>query len=573
MIKKPFYIDVVKDSDHITSWLRNHDGELVRTEALVSDYSYCFIPANDGGTYPYKDLYGKMVKPIWFENDYSTRSYGEKHSNALESDVGCVTRYMLDEFHDADIETPYRLAFYDIEVDFDLSDGNGYPKPENPFGEVNSIQIFDCHREVYMLFLPSRKAAIVNITDTEYPVEIHPTASERDMLDLFAEYLKDVDIIGGWFTDGFDLPYIMARAHMLFGEKKALTMFCRDGFSAKKREYVDPMTQEDKVKWTLVGVQHVDMMELYKKFNPGQLAGGFGLNSVCEHEEVGKKIDYTGDLGELYRRDPQRFYEYAIHDVRLLKDLDVKTDTIKLAVMMSRESCVHVSDVSGTVKPVENAFMKYCRDNGGYVLPTKNHHQREKFPGAIVYDTVSGVHKWVTSFDITALYPHVMIMLGLSTETLVMQIQEEYEGFILVTTQSDELVTVKVEATNDVVSISGKELHDIILEEGYTISANGTIFRGDLGLLSAFVQSIFDKRVDQKRAAKEYYKAGDTLNGSRYNLFQKVTKIFANSLYGCIGNVHFRLFDLRMARSITLTGQLISKQQAVAANAIMEEIS
>lgn len=569
MYTKKFYTDVAMDKDRIVYWVREDDGSLTTLDVKTEDYSYCFIPANDGVEYPYRDLFGNMAKPVWFKNGYELSKFGESHPNSMEADVNPKTRFMIDEFHDADLESPYKLAFYDIEVDFDLSDGRGYPIPENPFGEINSIQIFDCDLQTYVMLIPEHKARKIELKDAEYPVDVIPCVNEMDMLRTFAAYLQEVDIIGGWYTNGFDLPYIMARAIRLFGESAASTMFCRDGFKIKKREYIDENAQE-KVEWTLVGIQHVDMLELYKKFNPGEKPS-FSLDAICEHEKVGKKVEYSGDLGRLYREDPQKFYEYAIHDVRLLKDLDAKTDIIKLAVTMSRESCVNISDVTGTVKPIENAFIKFCREKGNIVLPNKKHHEKEKFPGAIVYDTLSGVHKWMASFDITSLYPSVMIMLGLSTETLVMQILEEYDGFVAVMTESDDMVTVRVEdGANEVIEVRARDLHDIIRENGYTISANGTIFNGELGLLSEFVKSIFDKRVMQKNKSKEYFKAGDDANGKRFDLFQKVTKIYANSLYGCIGNTHFRLFDLRMAKSITMTGQVISKQQVKAANDLLE---
>lgn len=563
---KPFYIDTAKTRDEIYHWVRNEDGTVSTVRHDIGDYSYCFIPANDGNHYPYKDLFGRMVKPVYFNSPWELRSYSEDHPSSLESDVQPINRFMMDEFHDADIEWPYRLAFYDIEVDFDLSDGNGYPTPENPFGEINSIQIFDTHKQEYVLFLPQKKANVIHLTDEEFHIEIVPTLDERDMLELFAEYIKEFDFIGGWYTAGFDLPYIMERAIYQFGRSKALTMFCRDGFEAKSREYINSINGKEEVDWTLIGIQHFDMLELYKKFNPGEKPN-FKLDTICELEGVGRKVDYDGDLGELYRTNPQKFYEYAIHDVRLLKDLDIKTDTMKLAITMSRESCVAVKDVSSTVKPIENGFMIHCKKEG-IILPNKKKNQKQKFPGAIVYDTINGVHKWATSFDLTALYPSVMIMLGLSTETLVMQVEEGYDGFIAVVTESDEIVNATLEDTLECIPVTGKELNQIIKENGYTISANGTIFDGSLGLLSAYVKSVFNKRVEQKRLAKEYFNAGDKANGTRYDLFQKVTKIRANSLYGCIGNEHFRLFDLRMAKSITLTGQMISKHQAIEANKI-----
>jgi DNA polymerase elongation subunit (family B) len=138
-------------------------------------------------------------------------------------------------------------------------------------------------------------------------------------------------------------------------------------------------------------------------------------------------------------------------------------------------------------------------------------------------------------------------------------------------TGSDTEIEVRDILTGDALFCSGGDLLQVIREEGYTISANGSVFNGSFGILSEFVQEIFMERKKNKKLSADYAKAGDNELHVIHDLVQKVLKIFANSVYGATSNVNFRLFDLDLAKSITLTGQMVSKHQAYKANALLEE--
>lgn len=565
---KPFYIDVYENGKEIVYWTRDKNGVTKHT-ADSSDYCYCFQPDNTGES-EYQNIYGEPMSKLTFENKWDMRKYAKQRDDLCESDVSIIQKFMIDEFTSANLESAINTMFWDIEVDFDLSEGNGYPTPENPFGEINSIQLYDATNKVYIMLMPLDMKGQVDLKDSEHPVEIVYTRNEREMLLDFAEIIEDVDILSGWFTAGFDTPYIIKRAEILFGEKKAHTMFCRDGFPVEIREFVNDFG-DDKVEYQLVGRKQVDMLELYKKFVPGEKPN-FKLDTIVEIELGENKVDYEDDLGSLYRENPQKFYEYALHDVKLLKMLDEKKSIIQLAVMIAWQSKVLINDVTGTVRPIEAAFTQYCREMGNYVLPDKKHHEKEKFEGAIVYETLNGVYGWTSAWDLSSLYPSVMIMLGISTENYILQLENRHDDFVKVVMESDDIITMVDVVSGDVYDDTAKNIMELIRENGYTISANGSIFNGKTGLLDGFVKQVFDERKKYKNMFKDFSKSGDSHLAQKYDLFQLVKKIIANSLYGCISNAYFVLFDLDMAKSITLTGQQISKQQAVAVNDLIERL-
>jgi DNA polymerase elongation subunit (family B) len=249
--------------------------------------------------------------------------------------------------------------------------------------------------------------------------------------------------------------------------------------------------------------------------------------------------------------------------------LDKKMEVVKLAMMLARSHCVLPSDVCGSIKTIENGFIKFCRANGNIVLPDKKSPEKESFDGAVVYDTLSGRFGYQCTIDLTALYPSCMMLLGLSTETYTYQLANRYEDYVSVMSGSDEMVTVSDVSTGEHVSAKASDVLRMIREDGMCISANGSIFNGEMGLLAAYVKVTFEMRKHYKNLMKT---AATETERDQHDLFQKVLKIVCNSLYGAISNQYFRLFNIELARSITATGRMISKHQAAQASALVDDL-
>lgn len=564
------YIDVCMYKGALHCWERTEENELVHITAPVADYQYLFVKDNTG-TGTHFDMNGNVMKRVDFADGRRMKEYAEGRSDICESDVSPVYRYIMDNYLEAESAPILNLAFYDIEVDFDLSDGNGYPSPSNPFGEINSISMYNATSQCYAMFIPDEHESTVFLEDNRdnLPVEIFWCSSERDLLGKFAWYLDDqsIDVFTAWNGAEFDIAYIMARSIINFGRRSAETMYCRHDIPATSRDYVN-LYGEETTEWTLKGRTHLDMMLIFKKFNPGERLS-FALASVCEDILGESKIDFEDDLGFLYRENPQRFYEYSLHDSRLLKYLNDKTQIMELAFIFASMNGVLFSDVTGAVRPIEQGFMKFCRKKNNIVLPSKRDNQREKFPGAIVYETIAGRHDMVMTVDLTGLYPSTMIMLGLSPETYIMQLTGEGDDYIKVMNESDENVNVIIKENNEVINVKAYELKEIIREQGYTIAASGAIFDGTLGLFAEFVQHGVLMRKHYQKLMAEAYDSGDVVTGSMYNGYQNAVKVNNNSAYGCSGEPSFRLYDIGLSKAITLTARIISKYQAYKANECM----
>lgn len=562
------YIDVQHKpfNGEIHAWTRDINGKLEYNVIPDAEYLYLFVPDNTGKT-EFVNMKKQPMKKLFFSDTFKLHEYGKKFNNVHESDVPIEYKFILDNFINAPFDCPVNLGFYDIEVDFDLNEGKGYPSIRNPFGAINAISLFDVHKKTYVMLTLSALDDL-ELTDSEFPVSTHQFISEKQLLKYFCRtVITDIDVLTGWNVKEFDLNYIMERLLKHFPEKEAISMLCRDGMSARKVEYVNE-NGEEIWRWELVGRKHIDMMEVYKKFKPKGLES-YSLSSVCLMELNEDKMDYDGDLGELYRENPQKFFEYSLHDSRLLYKLNKKLNLFAIVQLFTRESCVFMDDVTGTVKPIEQAFMRFCRLEGNIVLPNKRNHEKQEFRGAVVYDTIAGLHKWLFSIDLTSLYPSIMIMLGLSSENLVMQLMLEDKDYYKVLQREDVDVDFIWEETNELMTLKAYEIADLIHDNGWTMSASGTVFDGTMGLLARFVKDGFDKRSQYKAAMKT---AKNPEEETKFNLLQNSKKLGNNSLYGCISNIFFRLFDIRMARSITYSGAIVSKFMTFKTNETLKEI-
>lgn len=566
-----FYIDVHEDSknNQLICWEETDKG-IQKTTHELTDYLFAFQQDNTGNTTEYSDIYGNPLRKIRFKDKKSMADFSKRYDGLCASDVNAESKFIIWNYYNrTEFEAPATILFYDIEVDVDLAGMGGYPSIKNPYGEITAISMFHQKRQCYYMLIPHQFENKLTLNDDEYeglPVNKIHCYGEKDMLEVFSEIiLRDVAVLTGWNSSGFDLPYIMARATKLFGERKALSMFCRDGYPAKKREFTDKFGN-DAVTYSLVGLTEIDMMEVFRKVKPGERES-FSLSSIAQDELDMDKIDYDGDLGELYRENPQKYFEYSLHDVRLLKMLEDKLSIIKLALYMSRANCSKLAQFTGTVAMGENALQKFTLKRG-IILPDRTEVESEEFDGALVYCTDKGRTGYTFSIDLNALYVRIMLILGVSKETMLFTCVDGHEDYLRIMHKTDDDVYIVDVLTGENIELKAFELERLIREEGYIIAPNGVIFNGKLGLIAQLVEFFNDSRNEYKALLK---KAETEELKAKYDLAQLAWKLLGNSLYGTIGNKAFKLYDVRIAGAITSTAQMIGKYQNLYANDLIDK--
>ena len=242
-----------------------------------------------------------------------------------------------------------------------------------------------------------------------------------------------------------------------------------------------------------------------------------------------------------YTQDYQSFIEYNITDVELVDKLEDKMKLIELCLTMAYDAKVNYMDVLGSVKYWDMIIYNHLRKKNIVIPQKKDNKKSEKFEGAYVKEPQIGEHKWVMSFDLNSLYPHLIMQYNISPETLVNGGGKPEEGMV------DKILEGKL--------IGPKE---------YCMTPNGAFFRKDKrGFLPEIMETMYNDRVKFKRLLLEArQKYEDTKNPqllkdiSRYNNIQMAKKISLNSAYGAIGNQYFRYYQLANAEAITLSGQV-----------------
>ena len=293
--------------------------------------------------------------------------------------------------------------------------------------------------------------------------------------------------------------------------------------------------------YEIQGIAALDYFDLYRKFTYSAQES-YRLDHIA-FVELGEQK--TGNpfetFREWYTKDYQSFIEYNINDVELVDKLEDKMKLIELSLTMAYDAKVNYTDVLGSVRYWDILIYNHLREKN-IVIPQKIKAEKvEKFEGAYVKDPIVGMHKWVMSFDLNSLYPHLIMQYNISPETLVNSNDELEEGMV------DRILEGKITTSKE-----------------HCMTPNGALFRKDKrGFLPEIMETMYNDRVKFKRLLLEArQKYEDTKNPqllkdiSKYNNIQMAKKISLNSAYGAIGNNWFRYFDLLVATAITTSGQL-----------------
>ncbi len=102
------------------------------------------------------------------------------------------------------------------------------------------------------------------------------------------------------------------------------------------------------------------------------------------------------------------------------------------------------------------------------------------------------------------------------------------------------------------------------------MTANGQCFsREKKGIFPELIEFYFAERQKAKKLMLEMQTLYEETKDEKYlkevsslNSKQMAAKILMNSLYGAMGNIYFRYYDIRVAEGITMTGQFIIRSVA-----------
>jgi DNA polymerase elongation subunit (family B) len=412
---------------------------------------------------------------------------------------------------------------------------------------------------------------------------------------MFLDLIKDADLISGWNSEGFDIPYTTNRVIKVLS-KEDTRRFCLFDQLPKKREY--EKYGRTATTYDFVGRVHLDYLELYRKYTYEE-RHTYRLDAIAEYELGQRKTQYEGTLDQLYNNDFRTFVEYNINDCKLLDDLDKKLKFLDLANTLAHENTVLLQTTMGAVAVTEQAIINEAHRRGFQVPNRTKMDDRENSAaaGAYVAYPKEGIHDWIGSLDINSLYPSAIRALNMGPETIIGQLRQtmtdEYienkmakgssfaaawEGMFgsveYTAVMAQEIGTeITIDWENgDSDVLSAAEVYKLIFDshQPWMLSANGTIFTYEKeGIIPGLLKRWYAERKEMQAKLKECIKTGNKIEEEYWDKRQLVKKINLNSLYGAILNSGCRFFDKRIGQSTTLTGRQIVKHMAGKVNEII----
>ncbi len=527
---------------------------------------------------------------------FSTRNFKEfqkeiriqSGKTLYEQDIKPVLR-CLEENYKGKKSPELHVAFFDIETGFDQD--KGFADPSDPFNPITAISVYlDWMDKLVTLVVPP--AGMSDETAAEIAQHFDNTFVFRDegqLLETFLDLIEDADVLSGWNSEGYDIPYTVNRVTRILSRDDT-RKFCLWSQFPKQRTF-ERFGKESET-FDLIGRVHMDYMQLYRKYTYEE-RHSYSLDAIGEYELGERKLAYEGTLDSLYNKDWRVFIDYNRQDVALLAKLDKKLKFLDLANEIAHENTVLLPTTAGAVAVTEQAIINEAHERG-LVVPSRKQRLTDDdtaAAGAYVAYPKKGLHDYIGAVDINSLYPSAIQALNMAPETIVGQLRptmtdahlkskmlagnsfaaawENVFGSLEYTAvMNRERGTVLTVDWEDGTSqdLSAAEIWSMIFDSHtpYCLSANGTIFTYEReGVVPGLLARWYKERKELQKNLKEAKTKEDI---EFWDKRQLVKKINLNSLYGAILNPGCRFFDKRIGQSTTLVGRQIARHMAAFIN-------
>ena len=534
----------------------------------------------------YTGLGGEPLRKIkdWFYSKNENYSHNNT-PNLYFSDLGIVQKFLVERYGTDDKpSTGHRELFFDIECEI-----GGALTPEYieraPM-TITSIAWWDKSKDHWAILILDKQNQLSHTkTGENKNKEIIPVATEQELLLKFIEAFRAInpDILIGYNSDFFDIPYLYYRICNVLGTETANYLSpLHDNLdepikSKKYSKYFYGMDQSVKI----LGVESLDYMRLHRKYS-WKDEPSWKLDSIGEKYTGIGKIDYEGNLDQLFETDVHKFIQYNFRDVEILKLLDEKLQYIALTKNLSHKGKHNYEDVYYNSITQDGAISAYLLSQG-IVPPNREPNPRKKkgYAGGYLFCPKAGLYKYMFDEDLTSLYPSIIMSLNIGKETLLARIIDADDrnnrlglnDLKEMDPNKEVLVENFVKNTQKMQPVS--KVIETIEKFNLAVSANGCMFRTDKeSTLSTILAKWFDERVEYKGKMKAAYKADDKEAGEYYHLMQYTMKILLNSLYGATALPTFRYgmnYSI-LSEAITLSGHRIIQESALCANRHMNKV-
>ena len=504
----------------------------------------------------YKSIYGENVSPIQFESNKEATAFYDRYKDVSNFPIFGQDYYgyqYITEKYPGPVEwDAKKCKIYSIDIE--TTSENGFPNVDSPTEKMLVITMQDNNTKKITTFGVGEFTPTDNVKGLD--IDYIACKDEYTLLSKFLEWWEQncPDIITGWNSALFDIPYLLARTERILGEGEHKRY---SPFELVNKRKVRFAAGREMTAFEITGVAQLDYLDLYKKFTY-VTRESYKLDFIAETELGKNKLESGFDtFKEFYEKDWNRFVEYNIIDTVIVDELEDKMKLVELAMTMAYDAKCNYNDVFSAVRTWDSLLYNHLWEKN-IVIHQKSGKKDRQIEGAYVQEPKPGGYDWVSSFDATSLYPSIIMQYNMSPETIV-------PGF---------KYDVKVDDLLDRYKL------DKLKEKNYAMASNGTCYtREKQGLFPEIVQKFFNDRLKYKKlmqeAQKKYQETGAKAyqnEVSKYNNFQMARKIQLNSLYGALANQYFRFYDDDIAEGITMTGQLVIRDTAKALDNYMNKV-
>ncbi|GAB6190057.1 hypothetical protein JCM30566_18000 [Marinitoga arctica] len=441
----------------------------------------------------WKDIYGKKLINVTLDISYNLF---KKISEDLEKNkIYTYGKNLMNIFNMPISENPEdkKIWFLDIEVTSD--------DVKNYNGKIISITYYDTYKKEYYAFVVYNK----KINSNKNIIYFN---SEKEMLLYFSKSIESEqpDIITGWFSNGFDIPYLINRATHYNINLSAIYNLKHNSYQRNGKYYN-----------VIPGVNLIDYLELYRRYVLNKPAS-YKLDIVAKHHKISGKTEHKGF--NYYNKDMDKFVDYIFRDVEILVELENKLKLIGLICSLQSLIRIPYNLLFGTSISIEHFIQQFILKN----KITFRFYEREKndlkITGAIVLTPPNKTFDNVVVLDFTSLYPNIIATYNISPETLIYDPNYNKKHIDL-----------------------GKAL----IEEGDNYKPLKFTLEKE-GIVSSLVKYFLKERLYYKNLKKN-----TNLNDPNYIIYdikQYNYKILLNSIYGVLGTENFSLHDTRISLAI-----------------------
>lgn len=549
---------------NIHQWTWDENGK--RIENIVPFNPYLYIETSTKGDGV--SIYGTNLKKIVFPSQFERRKYVKECGikrlffNHKPEQQFLLENYLgLNDSLDFS-KQPIKIFYLDIEV----NSPNEFPVATEAKFPIDLITVFDSLDSKYYSF------GLKPYTPKNTNVIYYHASSEVDLLQKFIEFWGSdyPEVVSGWNSDGFDIPYIVNRITKLLGVEAAQKLSPVNSIYFK--EDIAQKFGKSVGRWVIHGINVLDYMEVYQTFSR-EKRESYSLDYISNVELGAGKLTYNATtLAKLSSQNWDTYVDYNIRDVELLAMLEEKLRFLKIMRMIAYKGFCNISDTLGKVTVVTGVVSAQSLKRN-MIMSTFENEDMGNYAGGFIKEIDPGLWEWIITFDANSLYPNGLISLNLSPETKIGKI---------ITIEDNNITILLVNGKHH--TITKEDFIKFVNAENIAISKAKVLFsQKTKGIVPEYVDGLYSERVSIKKEMNEVerslvhckkdspkYKENKEKK-EQLDILQFTIKILLNSIYGVFANRHGPLYDIDCASSITLTGQSVIKQAGIIIDKYVEE--